>query len=1272
MNGNDSLQVVFNSNDPETTNNNGQNKRGDPNRNNVHYRYQPVNVNNTNLQVNSNNAASFTVRHFNNNSPNINFNHNMSNNSGLPVNFSNSSMNNNAMNDNLISNNIPVQHNLFNNGNNTAMSNPENSVSYMPNSMNDTVTISKKKLATPTNKKEKGKDTEKDKKRNRLSYVCQACRRSKTKCDKSKPQCIRCYKLNITCIYDTINQIPPKNLTNEKRIKSLENELDYWQKKTKFLLQEQELHLKNKRRFSVMYNGKNNNTTDKNMNESNSNKANTFFWTNNSSPSNSPNDNFDNNTGNHKSYLNKTTSQDPLDDTNEKKRRLLKIANLVIDSPSPNNQINYMNNNDIMNINQNLKNNNNNDNNNTNSIGVDSISNSNNFNENNNYNISSIETCLDTIYSNDNFFKLNINLCQHNPRLIMSKVMKKEVNPLSGNYLMINDSFFASLLLSLFVKSKGNKYCNLNVLITVLSSEISISKTQSSIVDSVLKLKNVVLNQNLHRKQIIINRINLFFDRLLNNNDERKTIEMNKILNSMIPKINDLNDTYSESNIFEDFLNDNEKYSKILQDFINDLEDVLPPLSVILQYKQHFMENIYVLLPYFDIETFNDSIMDTLTIDPNNIQRCKINLKKFNIRQKLENVVILLLIVKISYMTLILINDGESLGNINSHVTVDILHQYPIGNEIMVFALRLLIAENWTACPNENILTILMYIWSYYVFSPDEGEIFMETGTHGISNTIIMLASAIGLHRDPLDYSQVMEYKDKRIINQRRLLWLSVISMTAFESALNGFRVPTKNLLESFININDIESYDKYISRILKDIPVDSRTREFTKDLHDMVLRRTMLSLLHQKINRLTMTYSKSVSLWEIEESLAALDKFEHETELSIKTRQKIDFNGSNSSQEDMISQLSIVIARPTLLFVTKIMNKILQVRTSYAIMIFFEDKCVNDKSYLNHFYRYFKLTIKFNLDLIKLYEKYYYDTRHDENYKRLSKLNKYYISKFLQLGLPTAMFTILVIITRLELSQSVLMTENEHIEAKTNDDKSNFSIDKVNFSNDKGNNDNLKKIEILERLSNLLKPILKKMSKTANTNLKFLYFSTFKILSIYELLIAKIQNRELCYEFFDKLKLNEMDPRMAKFLKMSFNITFTNSAESISQTINNEKLNKLNKLNLLELLKSKSHFMITPVEQLEEISDEIRKFIEGPKGVNVATPAGNNIAQCLETPSQSTVSHISASDSNAPGGCHIDLTETIETPRLLESSLNFTDIFGNLDLFNSDFFTDT
>lgn len=66
------------------------------------------------------------------------------------------------------------------------------------------------------------------KKRNKLSFVCQSCRKSKTKCDKQKPSCSRCLRLGHQCIYDLELQPTPKNPSKDATITRLQKELEYW------------------------------------------------------------------------------------------------------------------------------------------------------------------------------------------------------------------------------------------------------------------------------------------------------------------------------------------------------------------------------------------------------------------------------------------------------------------------------------------------------------------------------------------------------------------------------------------------------------------------------------------------------------------------------------------------------------------------------------------------------------------------------------------------------------------------------------------------------------------------------------------------------------------------------------------------------------------------------------------------------------------------------------------------------------------------------------
>lgn len=68
----------------------------------------------------------------------------------------------------------------------------------------------------------------KTRKRYKLSFVCQLCRKSKTKCDRKKPVCGRCDRLNKPCVYDLEYQTLPRKPNKDATLARLQKELEYW------------------------------------------------------------------------------------------------------------------------------------------------------------------------------------------------------------------------------------------------------------------------------------------------------------------------------------------------------------------------------------------------------------------------------------------------------------------------------------------------------------------------------------------------------------------------------------------------------------------------------------------------------------------------------------------------------------------------------------------------------------------------------------------------------------------------------------------------------------------------------------------------------------------------------------------------------------------------------------------------------------------------------------------------------------------------------------
>lgn len=183
-----------------------------------------------------------------------------------------------STNGNYILNNYSVtksSFDTFNNNNKDQLSNKQ--ISDTSNGQTTTTTtnsdvISINNITTATSPVTKTADTEfkvkktiaKKQNRNRLSFVCQACRRSKTKCDREKPKCTRCEKMNLDCVYDVAKQPRPRIPNKDATIAKLEKDVAYWQSKAmKLLNQQQEImsSLRDKVRSNDGNKNNNNNTS---------------------------------------------------------------------------------------------------------------------------------------------------------------------------------------------------------------------------------------------------------------------------------------------------------------------------------------------------------------------------------------------------------------------------------------------------------------------------------------------------------------------------------------------------------------------------------------------------------------------------------------------------------------------------------------------------------------------------------------------------------------------------------------------------------------------------------------------------------------------------------------------------------------------------------------------------------------------------------------------------------------------------------------------------
>ncbi|KAG0666184.1 hypothetical protein C6P45_000286 [Maudiozyma exigua] len=907
-------------------------------------------------------------------------------------------------------------------------SNGNNNVIGMPNQINNSdFQINNNDLIGNNNSNISDSNESQDedhngiKKRNRISFVCQTCRKSKTKCDREKPECSRCKKMGIKCIYDVAKQTPPRIPSKDATISRLQKDVNYWKSKAMRLMEEQGIE-----------------------------------------------------------------STDQIDDgTAELESRKRSVS-------------------------------------------------------------SGDQTTKRSKFSfGKKLNDIQINLYKNHSTMIFSKVMKQDVKPLSENFVIIQDKFVSSLIASVFIHPSRNS------MIPALTANANISRAQPSIRSNIVKLKEILMNK--YKDPFQRSKINEFTDRILQSANSSRNLKIGMILSMLY---NTVGHEYLEDHCLKPG-----EYSDLLQNFITEFENILPPKEIVDRYKAHFYEYVHPNLPFLDIDMFEEIISEVITRDPNNENKIKLNLGNTHLRYKLENLSILLVIVKLSYISYSFC-DVEVKGFPSQYLTNEIINKYPISNDVILLAQRCLASENWCACTNENIITCLLYIWSFFAFSPEEGDFFLEHPTDVISSLIMMLSTSIGLQRDPYDYAQLKDQtlSDKRILNQRRLLWISVVGVCSFESTLKGRHpILSMDLISSFMDIRSPDFSKTYLQRVKDDLDYDFLRKCTNNDerllkkkvdkilaIHEFTLIRAQFSILLSDLDNLTLSYSNSFSLECIELSREKIENFIEESLPLIDFREIADaandMNNSDPSKRtlsregekiDYIEKLNFFSFKNSNALQTRLMNMLMMLRTSEAIFLHFELKVGEDKEkYFPYYYEYLVKSCMDCLSLIKMFNDFF-----TEKYKHYLLPSSYYnVRKILQLALPTTIFSTLGIILRVNLACNKLFAKCQEMMNM----KGGYASDLYRALN--------RKLELISGLQKDLEMSIEYIYIFSSENLRFRYFSVFKMFALFDVIVQRMRKGELWQGILKLPNADNLHSKIVKTLRMTLGVELNKKQQLIHE----------------------------------------------------------------------------------------------------------------------------
>lgn len=809
---------------------------------------------------------------------------------------------------------------------------------------------------------DEGDSSDISKKRNRLSFVCQGCRKAKTKCDKEKPACSRCLKHGIRCVYDLTSQKAPKNPNKDAMIARLEKELSYWKKKT----------------------------------------------------------------------LKLTKTLPPVS------RHLISTNEPAMDIE-----------------------------------------------------LSSLRA---------NCTNVEVNLFKVHPRLIVSGVIKREVNPLSENYLIIQDKFTTTAIASVFLNYQGS------ALLSALASDMSITKTSTNVQNNISIIKENLLKQC--RNDLQGKRIKLFVNKLAQNMEPppdlfQKGKEAKNFLTSL------------DNSFVEDYCPKGAPYSELLQSLIDSIESLLPPYDIIIAYKKWYYDNVYYIAPFVHKSIFEDDLAQILVRDDKDPQKVKVVFGNSKLRSKLETMSMLLLVMKLAYTSIILTDDD--IRKYSSVLTMDIVRKYPISSEVAHVVQNCLSAENWCATPNENIISCLLLLWAFFVFSPDEGDFFYEQPTGVLASIAMMLGVSIGLHKDPSDYPVFSNdtLGDKRVCNQRRLLWIAMICVLTFETNTKGSTVDKHDdLFDIFIDLRDPSSVYELMDRVKKDCDHNDEGSIEVMNVIENLFRRTQTSYALYDLNALLLSPDGRFTLSEYE----ILSSKVH-----IMSKEYIDLVSSYSPKHGPSgdkAKLPLFYMLNCCDVLSGIIFQLMNLRISIALFLHFEERLVTEENVKNHYIYFFT---KLCLDLIALgntMEKFF-DGTFDAV---IAKASDFIIKKAIQVAINTVLFGLLAVIMRFDLAASILFNELQSLQTQ--------GVYKEQIYSEMNS-----KIQLLNDMKVIFETQLKNIYHVCSTSLRFEYFTIFKMLTLFDALLDRIEKNELWIGILRMAHLDNVDPKIAKVLAITLRI---------------------------------------------------------------------------------------------------------------------------------------
>lgn len=421
---------------------------------------------------------------------------------------------------------------------------------------------------------------------------------------------------------------------------------------------------------------------------------------------------------------------------------------------------------------------------------------------------------------------------------------------------------------------------------------------------------------------------------------------------------------------FDDNVGSSSAYPAELVSLVTNIQDILPDVAALRFLLDCFYEAVYPLHPFLDVPSFEKVLSEVLKARSDGSQRYNIMLGTSALHNKLENLAILLVVLKISQAALNMQQDPLKSATAKK---LDIFGHNNIKDDVIILAQKCLNALNFLRLPNENTFCCLLFLWIYQSYDLDDVNFSLPPHVALVLGTLSHLSVILGLHNDPSMYPRLVESSQfhSSFLNYRRKLWMGAVSVRTNELLLNGNSLESTHALMSSFLKRGREDKESYMSSVIQD---EGQENSFDTRLHEFAHKEYELRRIWTKLNSACNSLDKPILLSEIEiiisraeitlSQLFPLTDITEISSFSCPEKGTVQCAGSKA-------EIDYNAIRACKTYANNLRGRIIILNISMALTVHFENLCRNEPDrYLEYYRKYLKLTFRRSLEIVKLLKK--------------------------------------------------------------------------------------------------------------------------------------------------------------------------------------------------------------------------------------------------------------------------------------------------------------